>query len=63
MVKKFCKIRKSRTGRRETKTRERNFLFKNAQPQKLSTLLADCGAVVFCKRNHSISKELGKNKQ
>ena len=57
-----CKIRKSRTGRCETKTRE-NFLFKNAQSQKLSILLADCRAVIFCKRNHSISKELCKNKQ
>ena len=54
-----CKIRKSRTGRRETKTRG-NFLFKNAQSQKLSILLADCRAVVFCKRNHSISKEICK---
>ena len=59
---KGCKIRKLRTGRHETKT-QGNFLFKNAQSQKLSILLADCRAVVFCKRNHSISKELCKNKQ
>ena len=36
------------------------FFFKNAQSQKLSILLADCRAVVFCKRNHSISKEICK---